>query len=122
MIFKNFGIGYTITKEVIEMVYPYSETGKRIWELRKEQSLTREQLAESANISVQFLADIEKGRKNMTITTLKKVSSALMVTTDYIVYGKTEYENELMELCKAIPNDKQKQAVKLLRVFLESIE
>ena len=122
MIFKNFGIGYTITKEVIEMVYPYSETGKRIWELRKEQSLTREQLAESANISVQFLADIEKGRKNMTITTLKKVSSALMVTTDYIVYGKTEYENELMELCKAIPNDKQKQAAKLLRVFLESIE
>ena len=41
-----------------------------------------------------------------------------MVTTDYIVYGKTEYENELMELCKAIPNDKQKQAAKLLRVFL----
>ena len=67
------------------MNYPYEETGKRIFKLRKERGLTREHLAEMADISVQFLADIEKGRKNMTVTTLRKLSSALMVSTDYIV-------------------------------------
>lgn len=107
------------------MDYPYAETGNRIWKLRKEQQLTRERLAEMADISVQFLADIEKGRKNMTITTLRKLSAALMVTTDYIVNGSKssspEIENELFDLCKALSPERQTQAVKLLRVFLEAI-
>ena len=69
------------------MNYPYIETGNRILQLRKSKNLTREQLAERAGISVQFLADIEKGRKNMTVTTLRNLASALLVTTDFIVNG-----------------------------------
>ena len=67
------------------MNYPYEKTGNRILKLRKDRGMTREKLAELADISVQFLADIEKGRKNMTVTTLRKLSSALLVSTDYIV-------------------------------------
>lgn len=108
------------------MNYPYEETGIRILNLRKEQGLTRERLAEMADISVQFLADIEKGRKNMTVTTLRKLSSALMITTDYIVNGNItsspEIENELFNLCKSLSPEKQLQAVKLLRVFMEAID
>ena len=69
------------------MNYPYIETGNRILQLRKSKNLTREQLAERAGISVQFLADIERGRKNMTVTTLRNLASALWVTTDFIVNG-----------------------------------
>ena len=87
------------------MNYPYEETGKRIFKLRKERGLTREHLAEMADISVQFLADIEKGRKNMTVTTLRKLSSALMVSTDYIVNGSkdpdaSEDEDVLFLYCR----------------------
>ncbi len=107
------------------MEYPYAETGNRILKLRKEQGLTRERLAEMADISVQFLADIEKGRKNMTVTTLRKLSAALLVTTDYIVNGKenssTETENELLSLCRALSPKRQANAAKLLRVFLEAL-
>lgn len=62
--------------------------------IRKARGFTREQLAEKADISVQFLADIEKGRKNMTVTTLRKLSTALMVSADYIVNG-TEKMNSV---------------------------
>lgn len=107
------------------MEYPYSETGSRILNLRLAQNLTREKLAERADISVQFLADIEKGRKNMTVTTLRKLSLALLVTTDYIVNGKesssSNIENELIELFRIIPPDKQKYALELLKLFTESI-
>ena len=107
------------------MEYPYSETGSRILNLRLAQKLTREKLAERADISVQFLADIEKGRKNMTVTTLRKLSLALLVTTDYIVNGKesssSNIENELIELFRIIPPDKQKYALELLKLFTESI-
>lgn len=123
--FIYFSFGYTISIEVINMEYPYSETGSRILNLRLAQKLTREKLAERADISVQFLADIEKGRKNMTVTTLRKLSLALLVTTDYIVNGKesssSNIENELIELFRIIPPDKQKYALELLKLFTESI-
>ena len=82
------------------MDYPYAETGNRILSLRKAQRLTRERLAEAADISVQFLADIEKGKKNMTVTTLRKIAAALSVTTDYIVNGTeiTSPDEEIIEL------------------------
>ena len=63
------------------------EVGQRITELRKKRGYTREKLAEFADISVQFLADIEKGRKGMTVNTLRKIAATLNVSTDYIVNG-----------------------------------
>ena len=41
--------------------------------IREYSNLTREVLAVKADISVQFLADIENGRKSMTVKTLKKI-------------------------------------------------
>lgn len=105
------------------MDYPYAETGKRIKYLRTEQGLTRERLAEMADISVQFLADIEKGRKNMTVTTLRKLAAALLVTTDYIVNGNESFgtDTELSELCKTLSPENKTYALKMLRVFAEAV-
>lgn len=107
------------------MDYQCVETGARIMSLRKNQGLSREKLAEMANISVQFLADIEKGRKNMTVTTLRKIAAALVVTTDYIVNGfdgsTNHSENELITLCKALSPQQQESASKLIRIFIEEL-
>ena len=106
------------------MDYPYAETGNRILNLRLSQNMTREKLAEKADISVQFLSDIEKGKKNMTITTLRKLSCALLVTTDYIVNGQenlsSNTENELLELFRILPPEKQCYALELLKTFTEA--
>ena len=40
-----------------------TDVGKRINEIRIHREYTREKLSELADVSVQFLADIEKGRK-----------------------------------------------------------
>lgn len=108
------------------MEFPYEDTGSRILLLRKNQGLTRERLAEMSDISVQFLADIEKGRKSMSVTTLRKIAAALHVTTDCIVNGispdSSDTETELIDLCKSLTPERQAQAAKLLRVFIESIE
>lgn len=107
------------------MDFPYAETGKRIWNIRKEQHLTRERLAEMADISVQFLADIEKGRKNMTVTTLRKLAAALMVTTDYIVNGNesehSEISDDIIEICKTLSPEQRCYALKMLRLFAEAV-
>lgn len=108
------------------MNYPYEETGNRIFTLRKERGLTRERLAEMADISVQFLADIEKGRKNMTVTTLRKLSAALMVSTDYVVNGSENADHEASEdvifLYNSLSPDNQARALKILTAFAEAVK
>ena len=66
------------------------EVGLRLRRLREQKELTRERLAEYADISVQFLADIETGRKGMTVQTLRKLVNALHCSADDIVFGPAQ--------------------------------
>lgn len=105
------------------MELPYAETGTRILKLRKEQQLTRERLAELADISVQFLADIEKGKKNMTVTTLRKLAAALGVSTEYIVNGCGDpHEQALTTVYQRLSPENRKRALDILRLFAEAVE
>ncbi|MGN0164074.1 MAG: helix-turn-helix domain-containing protein [Candidatus Ornithomonoglobus sp.] len=78
------------------------EIGARIKEKRKLLKYTRETLAELVDISPQFLANIECGKKGMSFSTLKKLCQCLGVSCDYIILGKKqdsrhERINELIE-------------------------
>ena len=64
-----------------------SAIGRRLRCRREELALTREKPAECAEISVQFLADIETGRKGMTVQTLRKLALALHCSADDLVFG-----------------------------------
>lgn len=99
------------------------ETGERIFKMRKKRGYTREKLAELANVSVQFLADIERGHKSMTVKTLRRIASALNVTTDYIVNGSGPFsENaELNLMLASLSPYRRQQAEKLLAVFIETL-
>jgi len=48
--------------------------------LRIERKLTQEQLAKLAGVDVTYVSAIERGRRNLTWTTLKKISGAFDVT------------------------------------------
>lgn len=71
----------------------YYNAGERIRNLRVLQNLTREQLAEKASITPQFLYDIEMGRKGFSADTLYRIATALAVKSDYILTG---YETHTM--------------------------
>ena len=98
------------------------EVGKRITGLRLERGFTREKLSELADVSVQFLADIEKGRKSMTVATLRKISAALLVSTDYIVNGTESDENfAINSILNTLSPKNKKQAEKILTAFAEAV-
>lgn len=123
MIYKHYRKDYTITKGVISMCQIPYEPGTRIREMRKKRGYTREKLAEYADISVQFLADIERGQKSMTLKTLRNIAAALNITTDYIVNGSEPFtENaELNLMLASLSPYKRRQAEKLLAVFIETL-
>lgn len=77
--------------------------GQRVRIKREERKLSREKLAECIDISPQFLAQIEFGRRGMSSATLYKICSALGTSADFIVLGK-DGTNDLTTLYKMLSN------------------
>lgn len=99
------------------------EIGQRIRDLREYQHYTREKLAEYADTSVQFIADIECGRKGMTTYTLHKLANALHVSTDYIIYGtqNTSDTFQIDSLLKTMDSKHREIAEQILQLYIQAI-
>lgn len=54
--------------------------GNRIAYLRKKNDLSQQKFANEADIERSYLTHVEKGRKNISLNTLKKITSALNVS------------------------------------------
>lgn len=59
--------------------------GRRLREFRKARGLTQEALAESADLSGNYISDLELGRKVPSLTILVRLSQALDVGTTELV-------------------------------------
>ncbi len=96
--------------------------GNRIYLLRISRNMTREALAEKADISVQFLSDIEKGKKSMTVNTLKNICNALSVTPDFIITGTKESDtcDEISSIIGTLNEAQQKTIRDVILLLIES--
>lgn len=54
--------------------------GKRITLLRNQKKLSQQKFANEADIERSYLTHVEKGRKNISLKTLKKITIALEVS------------------------------------------
>lgn len=76
------------------------QVGKRLRRVRSQMELTREQFAEQVDISPQFLAELENGKKGMSAHTLFKICSHFDLSADYILLGRissTQLSNPIQE-------------------------
>ncbi|MBQ3136734.1 MAG: helix-turn-helix transcriptional regulator [Clostridia bacterium] len=94
--------------------------GQRIRRIRSFQKLSREKLAEKANISTQFLADIETGKKGMTVSTLKKLCGALCVSADSIIFGTEadSADDNLNAMLDSVPEDKKDELAEIIQMII----
>ena len=63
------------------------EIGQRIMDRRKKLGLTKEALAEKADVTAQFVSYAEAGKRAMRPENLMKLTAALEVSTDYLLTG-----------------------------------
>ena len=63
------------------------DMGLRIMELRKQQGLTQNELAERAGMNGQTISTAELGKKALRPENLVRLSRALGVSTDYLLTG-----------------------------------
>jgi len=80
----------------------YIEIGKRIRRQRILQEMTQEQLAEKADISTSFIGHIERGEKKCSLETIIRISEALNLSIDFIIYGISECESKKCPVLRLI--------------------
>lgn len=97
--------------------------GARIRKIREERGYTREQLAEYADVSADFLWEVETGKKGMKAQNLGKIAVALDVPTDYLILGKTPYKEnvKINSMIAALPDEIQKQVEKMITLFVNTL-
>lgn len=99
--------------------------GKRVRNFRIENGYTQAQFAELIDISVNFLSEIENGKKGMSQDTLCKLCSHFEISADYILFGtKSEPEEQVnkSDSIIALANTLESDDLNLIINYLSSLQ
>ena len=66
----------------------------RIRKAREEQGYTSERFAEKLDVSVSYLAELERGRTGISVKMLIKVCNLLGLSADYVLFGNERKQDE----------------------------
>lgn len=67
----------------------------RIRKARENMGYTREKFAEKLDVSVSYLAELERGRTGISVKMLVKVCNVLGLSADYVLFG-TERDDDTL--------------------------
>ena len=97
----------------------YLQIGERIQSSREAAGLTQAQLAEAAEISTQFMSDVERGVSGPSIYTLICICRKLHVSSDYLLMGieSDKSMNEFEKRIKYLSDADQASITKGLKVL-----
>ncbi|MBR4290878.1 MAG: helix-turn-helix transcriptional regulator [Oscillospiraceae bacterium] len=67
----------------------------RIRKAREDLGYTREKFAEKLDVSVSYLAELERGRTGISVKMLVKVCNVLGLSADYVLFGNERQDDTL---------------------------
>mgnify|MGYP005772126587 FL=1 len=68
----------------------------RIRKAREQAGYTREKFAELLDVSVSYMAEVERGRTGVSLKTLTAICNLLGLSADYLIFGEARQEDELL--------------------------
>lgn len=100
------------------------EIGQRLRKRRTELGLTREKMAELADIGTGYYGQLEVGTSQMSIDTLVKLSRSMHLSMDYIIFGAEDTPSDasaVIDLLQRCNTRELKLAEEVLKLFLMKI-
>ena len=98
--------------------------GQRIRQQREFMHMTRERFSELIEVTPKFCTEIELGMKGMSVDTLCRISDALHVPTDYILFGADLDNHNALEpiiaMLESCSSRQRRYAEDILRSFIEA--
>lgn len=103
----------------------YPLIGIRIKETRMQRGLSAEELAELAELSSVYISYIENAKRKPSLESLIKISNALGITLDELLYGNllynpTEYQTDI-DLLMADCSQNEKRFIYLILSSIKNI-
>ena len=68
----------------------------RIRKAREELGYTRERFAELLDVSVSYMAEVERGRTGISVKMLVKICGVLGLSADYVLFGNERNADTLL--------------------------
>ena len=100
--------------------------GQRVRGQREKLRLTREEFAEMIELSPLYLGQLERGERQMSLSTLVRVSSWLHVTTDFLIYGDSDEskkeKNRIINLLDKCTNKELLFVEEMIKLLLSHID
>ena len=97
----------------------YKDLGSRIRVVRRQKSMTQEQLAEKVGISASFLGHIERGTRVASLETLVLLCNVLNVTPEYLLRASlTNYDRRMPE---GLSNQERNRLREFLRLAQDTV-
>lgn len=98
--------------------------GERIRRFRKEMNLSQEQLAERSGLHTNYVGQVERGEKNLTLETLEKMVGGLNISLEELFryIGPVEPKDALSQIVELLverPSEDQKMALSVLKSVME---
>lgn len=107
------------------LIFDFNIIGNKLLSIRRQSGLTQAEVAEAAGLSDRTYADIERGTVNMRTETLLRICNSLNITPDEILTEDTPVielsQNELIKQLNECNNKDREIALRLLSVFLQSL-
>ncbi len=102
----------------------FEQIGKNIRAARIQKNLTQEYLADTIDVNVSHISNIENNRVKVSLTALVAICNVLNVSVDYIL--KQEYteaatasaiDREILKAVSELPLDKKKKILQIIRIL-----
>ena len=112
------------------MPVDYQKLGLRIRQVRQEQKLTHQKLAELADLSPNYIGKIERSASVISIETLVKVANALKMSVEHFLQDSLveimpdSQESEILTMLKGMTMKEKAFAIenmKLCKKFCQSL-
>lgn len=99
-----------------------TEIGQRIRSCRKSIGLTQAEIAERMDLSINYVSDLENGKKNMSILTMASLCKCFDKSADYFLYGVEDAESNIdMECVISFVSTLPNEQLERLQTYITSL-
>lgn len=103
----------------MDVILDKSEIGQRIRQLRHIQDYTQAEFAELIDVSINFLSEIENGKKGLSQDTLAKICRQLGTSADYILFGIKQKQSSLIDMANTLTIEELETTIHYLESLIE---
>ncbi len=99
------------------------QIGLRVKQAREAAGLTQERLSELLDVTPQYVSGVERGAVGLSVPVLIRICSILLVSSDFILTGDTEYADatSISARLNRLPSEHIHNVEEILNRYMEGI-